>query len=89
MLCQAEGRYLLYNAGSTGYITLSGTDTVAQGSEDRPILAGAIAPNGKFALGTQGEDGASQLNVYQKEATRQGRASCSTSTSSPRTTSPP
>ncbi len=72
VLCQAEGRYLLYNAGSTGYITLSGTDTVAQGSEDRPILAGAIAPNGKFALGTQGEDGASQLNVYQKEATRQG-----------------
>lgn len=72
VLCEAEGRYLLYNAGSTGYLTLAGTGTVAQGSGERPILAGAIAPNGKFALGVQGADGASELNVYQKDPDRQG-----------------
>lgn len=71
-LSEAGGRYLLYNAGSTGYITLSGTDTVINSAADKEILAGAIAQNGKFALGVQGSDGASELNVYQNKPNLQG-----------------
>lgn len=66
VLCQSYGKYLLYNADSTGYLLISGTETVLNSSADKEILAGAVCPEGKFALGVQGSDGASELNVYQK-----------------------
>ena len=67
VLCQSGSRFLLYNNGSTGYMTLSGPGVSVQGAEERAILAGAIAQNGKFALGVQGADGASELHVYQSD----------------------
>lgn len=73
-LCQAGGRFLLYNSGSTGYLTLSGNDTVVNSATEKEILAGAISHNGKFALGVQGSEGASELNVYQKNPNNQGQS---------------
>lgn len=70
-LCAASGKYLLYNGGSTGYLVLSGTETAAAAAAEKEILAGAVAGNGKFALGVQGSDGASELNVYLKNGTLQ------------------
>lgn len=67
----AGDRYLLYNSGSTGYTALSGTDVVVNSVEERDILTGAIAQNGRFALGVQGTNGASELKVYQKDGTLQ------------------
>lgn len=71
----AGGRFLLYNSGSTGYMTLSGTDVVVSAVEERDILTGAIAQNGRFALGVQGTNGASELKVYQKDGSLQYRYS--------------
>ncbi len=67
----AGGRFLLYNSGSTGYMTLSGAETVASGVQRQDILSGAIAQNGRFALGIQGSNGASELNVYQRNGALQ------------------
>ena len=67
----AHGKTLLYNQGSTGYLVLSGTETTVRGTAEREILAGVVAPNGRFALGLHGSDGASELNVYQKDGTLQ------------------
>lgn len=71
VLQEAGGRYLLYNSGSTGYMVLSGTDVTVSSVEERDILTGAIAQNGRFALGVQGANGASELKVYQKDGTLQ------------------
>ena len=67
----AEGRFLLYNCGSTGYMALAGTEVMVSGVSQRDILCGAIAQNGRFALATAGGNGASELNVYQKDGTLQ------------------
>lgn len=67
----AENRCLLYNCGSTGYMTLSGTDVAVSAVEEKDILTGAIAQNGRYALAVQGANGASDLNVYQKDGTPQ------------------
>lgn len=75
VLQAAGGRFLLYNSGSTGYMTLLGGDTVVNAVEEKDILAGAIAQNGRFALGVQGSNGASELHVYQKDGSLQYRYS--------------
>lgn len=62
---------LLYNQGSVGYMLLSGTRTIVNESAQRDILVGAVARNGRHALGTQGEDGASELDVYQRDGSLQ------------------
>lgn len=67
----AGSRFLLYNSGSTGYMTLSGTDVAVSAVEQQDILTGAIAQNGRYALAVQGTNGASELNVYQKDGTLQ------------------
>lgn len=67
VLRSAYGKTLLYNWGSTSYMLLSGTELKLEGVSDRDIIAGAVAQSGRFALGIQGEDGASQLNVYQAD----------------------
>lgn len=71
VLQSAGERFLLYNSGSTGYIALSGTDVAVSAVAERDILTGAIAQNGRFALGVQGSNGASELNVYQNDGTLQ------------------
>ena len=67
----AHGKTLLYNQDSTGYLVLSGTETRVRGTAEREILSGVVAPSGRFALGLHGSDGASELNVYQKDGTLQ------------------
>ncbi len=67
----ASGKTLLYNQGSTGYQVLSGTETAVSGTTEQEIITGAVAQNGRFALGLQGSDGASELNVYQKDGSLQ------------------
>lgn len=64
VLREAGGCYLLYNQGSTGYMVVSGLELALEDSTRQDILAGAVAPNGRFALATRGEDGASDLTVY-------------------------
>lgn len=67
----AGGRTLLYNRGGVGYLVLSGTRVQVEGSASRDILCGAVAQNGRFALGLQGGDGATELNVYQADGSLQ------------------
>ena len=64
VLKEAAGNYLLYNQGSTGYLIASGTEVRLEDSAGQDILAGAVAANGRFALATQGNEGASDLTVY-------------------------
>lgn len=64
ILKSASGQYLLYNQNSTGYMVVSGTQLHLESSTEQDILAGAIAPNGRFALATQGADGATDVTVY-------------------------
>lgn len=64
ILKSAQGKYLLLNQGGTGYMVVSGMETVLDKSTSQDILTGAIAPNGRFALATQGQDGATDLTVY-------------------------
>ncbi len=71
VLRTAGGQALLYNWGSAGYTVLSGTETVVSSTSERDILAGDVAQSGRFALGVQGSDGATELNVYQKDGTLQ------------------
>lgn len=59
-----SGKYLLFDLNSTGYMVLSGKETAAQGKAEGDILAGAVASNGRFALGTKGSNSASVLEVY-------------------------
>lgn len=67
----AGDKTLLYNQGSVGYLLLSGTRTIVDDSAPHDILVGAVAQNGRHALGTQGEDGASELDVYQRDGSLQ------------------
>lgn len=67
----AYGKTLLYNQGSTSYLVLSGTDTEISKAADREILCGAVAPGGRYALGLRGSEGASELQVYQKDGSLQ------------------
>lgn len=71
VLKAAGGRYLIYNSGSTGYIALSGGQTVAEGTAEGDIIAGGICPEGKFALGMESSFGASRLEVYMKDGSLQ------------------
>lgn len=68
----AGGKTLLYNEGSTGYQLLSGGEAqAAESAAPGKILRGAVAANGRFALGTEGSDGASELTVYQADGSEQ------------------
>lgn len=64
ILKESAGNYLLYNQDSTGYMVVSGTETKLDRSADHDILVGTIAQNGRFALATQGAEGASEMTVY-------------------------
>ncbi len=73
VLRSASGRTLLYNQGGTGYLVLSGTQTELDEESGGDILAGAVAPSGRYALGIRSEDGASELNVFLEDGSLQYR----------------
>lgn len=73
VLRTAHEKALLYNQGSTGYTILSGTEKTWSGTSEQDILVGDVAQSGKFALGFQGSDGASEFQVYQKDGSLQYR----------------
>lgn len=64
VLKAAGGKYLLYNSGSTGYLLVSGGRTLVEAVSAKEIICGSVAPSGKYALGLEGEHGASKLEVY-------------------------
>ncbi len=63
-MCEAGGRWLVYNLGGTGYRVETISKTVLTGTAEGDIQAVALAPNGRFALVTQTSDNASRLTVY-------------------------
>ena len=63
---EASGRYLLYNAGGTGYRVETSSGTEISGTSDSSITTGVICDSGKFALAVQPSDYASELRVYKK-----------------------
>ena len=68
VLKAASGHFLMYNNGSTGYTLLAGTQVTASGVAEQDIITGAVAANGRFALGLAGEYGASHLQVFLENA---------------------
>ena len=68
---EASGRYLLYNAGSTGYRVETSSGTEISGTSDSSITTGVICDSGKFALAVQPSDYASELRVYNKNGSLQ------------------
>lgn len=67
----AGSKYLLYNAGSTGYMVVAGGHTVLEAVSGEDIITGAVAANGRYALGLEGTHGASQLEVYMSDGSLQ------------------
>lgn len=68
---EASGRYLLYNAGGTGYRVETSSGTEVSGTSDSSITTGVICDSGKFALAVQPSDYASELRVYNKNGSLQ------------------
>ncbi len=64
---------LLYDQGGDGFRVYSGTQRTVEGPAESDILTGAVAPNGRYALGLQTEDGASQLQVFLEDGSLQYR----------------
>ncbi len=61
--------FVLYNSGGSGYIVQTGAETMMNGTSESDISAAAVAGNGEFALGVQGKELASELNVYMRDGT--------------------
>lgn len=59
--------FILYNLGGTGYTVQMGIDTVVSDVAERDISAAAVAENGEYALGVQGTEVASELDVYTRD----------------------
>lgn len=60
---------LLYNIGVNEYMLSSGTDVILEDKSNNKIYFGAVAENGTFALGLQGEKYASEFEVFKKDGT--------------------
>ena len=69
----AGEKILLYNQGGVAYMLLSSYETSLNAAADSDILTGAVAANGRYALGLQGTDGSSELEVYQPNGDLQYR----------------
>lgn len=67
----AGDRYLLYNAGGTGYRIDTASGTALETAADCDITAAAISNSGKFALALQPADYAAELRVFLKDGTEQ------------------
>ena len=60
----AGSRVMIYNLGGKGYQIEGYSKTLRKGSTDENIQAGALAPNGRYALATENKGYASRLTVY-------------------------
>ena len=67
----AGDKVLILRQGGKAYQVLSGEKKVLEAEAPRDITCGAVAANGRFALGLQGGDGASQLQVFQPDGSLQ------------------
>lgn len=67
----AGDKTLVMRQGGKAFKVLSGEKTVLESEAPSDITCGAVAANGRFALGLQGGDGASELRVYQADGTLQ------------------
>lgn len=67
----AGGRYLLYNAGGTGYQVNTASGTEIEAASETDITVAAMSESGKFALALQPADYAAELCVYMKNGTPQ------------------
>lgn len=67
----AGEKTLIMKQGGRSYKVLSGERTVLESEAERDITCGDVAANGRFALGLQGGDGASELRVYQPDGSLQ------------------
>ncbi len=65
------GRYLLYNAGGTGYQVDTASGTEITGVSESDITTAAMSESGKFALALQPADYAAELCVYMSDGTLQ------------------
>lgn len=66
----SEDSYILFNSGSSGYVVQIGNELPVSGTADSDISAAAVAKNGEYALGIQGREVASELDVYMKNGTK-------------------
>lgn len=66
-------RFLLYNAGGTGYRVETAAGTQTEGVSDSNITTGVMSGSGKFALAVQASDAASSLRVYLRDGSLQYR----------------
>ncbi len=69
----ANGRFLLYNMGGSGYRVENASGTQVSGVAEADITVGTICASGKFALCIQPTDYASRLLVFKSDGTLQYR----------------
>ena len=65
------GRYLLYNAGGTGYQVATASGVELEDVSESDITVAEMSESGKFALALQPADYAAELNVYMSNGTLQ------------------
>lgn len=65
------GRYLLYNAGGTGYQVNTSSGTELEAVSESDITSAVMSESGKFALALQPADYAAELCVYMNDGTLQ------------------
>ncbi|HIW15801.1 MAG TPA: hypothetical protein H9691_10240 [Firmicutes bacterium] len=73
VLCEAGGRYLVYDQGGTTYQIVSAQKVLKKGHSKQTIYAAALAGNGRWALATASQDYMSELAVYLEDGTQQYR----------------
>ena len=61
VLCEAGGRYLVYDQGGTTYQIVSAQKVLKKGHSKQTIYAAALAGNGRWALATASQDYMSEL----------------------------
>lgn len=67
----AGDRYLIYNAGGSGYQICSASGTDLEEITENDITTGVLSSSGKYALALQPPDYASEFCVYMKDGTLQ------------------
>lgn len=73
VMCEAGGRYMVYDLGGTTYQIVSAQKVLKKGEASQTIYAAALAGNGRWALGTASQDYMSELTVYLEDGTKQYR----------------
>lgn len=73
VLCEAGGRYLVYDLGGTSYRIVTTQKTLKKGQADEKIYAAAVSESGRWAVATGSQDYASELTVYLEDGSKQYR----------------